>query len=48
MTAEKKFVNFVTSVRYSDLPQETCEGIKRLVMNSIAAMLAGTGASGVK
>lgn len=48
MTIEEKLLNFVTAMRYKDLPQEAVEGMKRLVMNSIAAMLAGTGASGVK
>ncbi len=48
MTIEEKLLNFVTAIRYKDLPQEAVEGMKRLVMNSIAAMLAGTDASGVK
>jgi len=48
MTAEEKLVNFITSARYEDLPQEATEGMKCLIMNGIAAMLAGTGASGVK
>jgi 2-methylcitrate dehydratase PrpD len=48
MNIEENLVKFVISVDYKDLPEEAIVGMKRLVLNSIAAMLAGTGASGVR
>jgi 2-methylcitrate dehydratase PrpD len=44
VTVEEQLINFVTSARYEDLPQEAVEGMKCLIMNSIAAILAGAGA----
>ena len=48
MTAEEKVLDFVLSAQYEDLPQEAVDGVKSLILNSIAAMLAGTNAYGVK
>ena len=48
MTVEENLSAFVTSARYEDLPREAAEGVKCLLMNSIAALVAGTGARGVK
>jgi 2-methylcitrate dehydratase PrpD len=47
MNIEENIVNYIISFDYKDLAEETIVGMKRLVLNSIAAMLAGTGASGV-
>ncbi|MEA3357986.1 MAG: MmgE/PrpD family protein [Thermodesulfobacteriota bacterium] len=48
MTAEEKIIDFAKSTQYEDLPQEAIDGVKSLMLNSIAAMLAGTDANGVK
>ena len=48
MTAEEKILDFVLSAQYEDLPQHAVDGVKSLIFNSIAAMLAGTEADGVK
>jgi 2-methylcitrate dehydratase PrpD len=47
MTVEENLSDFVTSARYEDLPREAAEGMKCLLMNSIAALVAGTSTSGV-
>ena len=47
MTTTEKLINYVMSMGYGRVPEEATDGMKRLVMNSFAAMLAGTSASGV-
>lgn len=47
MTITEKLINYVMSMGYDRVPVEATDGMKRLVMNSFAAMLAGTSASGV-
>jgi len=48
MTITEKLINYVMSMGYDRIPEKAADGMKRLVMNSIAAMLAGTFASGVR
>ena len=48
MTITEKLINYVMSMGYDRIPEKAVDGMKRLVMNSIAAMLAGTFASGVR
>jgi 2-methylcitrate dehydratase PrpD len=44
---EEEVVGFVSSLRYEDLPGKVVETVKLLFLNTIAAMLAGSGAKGV-
>jgi len=48
MSIEKDITDFVIATGYDELPQEVVEAVKGLIMNTFAAMLSGSGASGVK
>ncbi len=47
MNPTEEIVRYVVSTRYEDLPGEVVDAAKRLFMNTLAAMLAGSGAPGV-
>lgn len=47
MTAEKSLIHFAMSKQYNDLPAEVVSGTKRLIMNIIAALIAGSSAKSV-
>ncbi|MCK5553340.1 MAG: MmgE/PrpD family protein, partial [Deltaproteobacteria bacterium] len=48
MGVTEKIVNYVTSLRYEDLPREVVVAAKRTIMNTLAAIIGGSGAPGVK
>ena len=48
MSIEKSLTEFVASTGYEHLPQKVVEAVKGLIMNTFAAMLCGSGASGAK
>ena len=48
MSVAERLISYITSVRYEDLPREVVITAKRLVMNTLGATLAGSGAEGVK
>jgi 2-methylcitrate dehydratase PrpD len=48
MNATEEVIRYVLAVRYEDLPVHVLEAVKRMFMNAVAAMLAGSGASGVR
>ncbi len=48
MNVTQTLINYVTSVQYEDLPSEVVVAAKRGIMNTLGAILAGSGAIGVK
>jgi len=48
MNAENTLLDYITSVQYEDLPDEVVQAAKGLVLNTFGAILAGSGAQGVK
>lgn len=41
-------LDYITSVRYEDLPEEVVQAAKGILLNTFGAMLAGSGAEGVR
>lgn len=48
MSVTEQLIRFLVLLRYEDLPSEVVEATKRLILNTIAAALAGSGAPGVE
>jgi 2-methylcitrate dehydratase PrpD len=45
---EEALINYIASFRYQDIPKEVLIRAKSFLMNTLAAMIAGSGAEGVK
>jgi len=48
MNITEKLISYVTSVQYESLPHEVVVTAKRGIMNTIGAIVGGSGAQGVK
>jgi 2-methylcitrate dehydratase PrpD len=48
MDVTQRLINYVASVQYEDLPREVVMATKRTIMNTLAAIIGGSGAPGVK
>lgn len=48
MNITEKLISYVTSVQYEDLPHEVVVAAKRAIMNTLGAILGGSGAQGMK
>lgn len=43
MNITEKLISYVTSVQYEDLPHEVVVAAKRAIMNTLGAILGGSG-----
>ena len=46
MELEKDFVNFIMDSRFEDLPEETVDIAKNVILNDVGAAIAGARAAG--